>query len=58
MCAAASLGEPFRIDDFQSMRRTMNESLAYNLIATAQRYPDRPALRLDDNVITYASSTT
>ena len=53
ICAAALLGEPFRIDDFQSMRRTMTESLAYNLIATAQSHPDRAALRLDDNVITY-----
>ena len=32
----------------------MNESLAYNLIAAAERYPDRPALRIDDAVITYA----
>ena len=31
----------------------MTESLAYNLIATAQSHPDKPALRLDDNVITY-----
>jgi long-chain acyl-CoA synthetase len=32
----------------------MNESLAYNLIAAAERYPDRPALRIDEVVITYA----
>ena len=32
----------------------MNESLAYNLIAAAERYPDRPALRIEDAVITYA----
>src|SRR5690242_8470513 len=32
----------------------MTESLAYNLIATAERHPDRPALRLDDDVITYS----
>jgi len=31
----------------------MTESLAYNLIATAERHPERPALRLDDTVITY-----
>jgi long-chain acyl-CoA synthetase len=31
----------------------MSESLAYNLIATAERHPERPALRLDDTVITY-----
>ena len=32
----------------------MTESLAYNLIAAAERYPDRPALRIEDAVITYA----
>jgi long-chain acyl-CoA synthetase len=32
----------------------MTESLAYNLIAASTRYPDRPALRLGDAVITYA----
>jgi long-chain acyl-CoA synthetase len=32
----------------------MNESLAYNLIAATRRAPDRPALRLDETVITYA----
>jgi long-chain acyl-CoA synthetase len=32
----------------------MNESLAQNLSTSAQRYPDRPALRIDDVVITYA----
>jgi len=32
----------------------MNESLAHNLIAAAERYPDRPALRLNDAVTTYA----
>jgi long-chain acyl-CoA synthetase len=31
----------------------MTESLAYNLIATAARHPDNPALRHDDDVITY-----
>jgi long-chain acyl-CoA synthetase len=31
-----------------------SENLAYNLIAAADRYPSRPALRLDDVVITYA----
>ncbi|HEY2005549.1 MAG TPA: long-chain fatty acid--CoA ligase [Solirubrobacteraceae bacterium] len=31
----------------------MNESLATNLIAAAQRAPERPALRLDDITITY-----
>src|SRR4029453_16252437 len=29
-------------------------SLAANLEATARRYPDRPAVRLDDEVLTYA----
>jgi long-chain acyl-CoA synthetase len=32
----------------------MNESLADNLIAAARRHPERPALRLDETVITYA----
>jgi long-chain acyl-CoA synthetase len=32
----------------------MSESLAYNLLAAAQRYPQRPALRLDGAVTTYA----
>ena len=32
----------------------MNESLANNLIAAAQRGPERPALRLDGTVVTYA----
>jgi long-chain acyl-CoA synthetase len=32
----------------------MNESLAYNLIAAARRHPERPALRLEGTVITYA----
>jgi long-chain acyl-CoA synthetase len=32
----------------------MNESLAENLIAAARRHPERPALRLDRTVITYA----
>jgi long-chain acyl-CoA synthetase len=32
----------------------MNESLAYNLIAAVKRHPDRPALRLDETVTTYA----
>ena len=36
----------------------MTESLAYNLIATAQRYPERPALRLGDAVITYTELGT
>jgi long-chain acyl-CoA synthetase len=31
----------------------MTESLAHNLIATAERHPERPALRLDDTTITY-----
>ncbi len=31
----------------------MNESLATNLITAAQRQPGAPALRLDENVITY-----
>lgn len=32
----------------------MNESLAYNLIATTRRYPNQPALRLADTAISYA----
>ena len=32
----------------------MTESLAYNLIATAGRHPERPALRLDGILLTYA----
>ncbi len=32
----------------------MNENLAHNLTASAQRYPDSPALRIGDAVITYA----
>jgi long-chain acyl-CoA synthetase len=32
----------------------MNESLAHNLIAAAKRYPDRPALLIDEAVITYS----
>ena len=32
----------------------MNESLAENLIAAARRHPERPALRLDGTVISYA----
>ena len=32
----------------------MNESLAHNLTASAQRYTDSPALRIEDVVITYA----
>jgi long-chain acyl-CoA synthetase len=32
----------------------MTESLAYNLIAAARRAPERPALRLDGSVMTYA----
>ena len=32
----------------------MNENLAHNLTASAQRYPDSAALRIDDVVITYA----
>jgi long-chain acyl-CoA synthetase len=31
----------------------MSESLAYNLLATARRYPERPALRLDKAVTSY-----
>jgi hypothetical protein len=31
----------------------MNENLAYNLAATAQHYPDRPALRFDHSTISY-----
>jgi long-chain acyl-CoA synthetase len=33
---------------------SMNESLANNLTAAAQRYPESPALRLGDEVTTYA----
>jgi long-chain acyl-CoA synthetase len=32
----------------------MSESLAYNLLAAAQRYPERPALRLGSAVTSYA----
>ncbi len=32
----------------------MNENLAQNLTASAQRYPDSPALRIDELVITYS----
>jgi long-chain acyl-CoA synthetase len=32
----------------------MSENLAYNLTSAAQQYPERPALRLDDAVISYA----
>ena len=32
----------------------MNENLAHNLTASAQRYPDDAALRIEDVVITYA----
>ena len=32
----------------------MNESLAHNLTASVQRYPDSPALLIDDAVITYS----
>jgi len=32
----------------------MNENLALNLTTSAQRYPDSPALRIDEVVITYA----
>ena len=32
----------------------MTEGLAENLIAAAERYPERPALRVGDAVITYA----
>ncbi len=32
----------------------MNENLAQNLTTSAQRYPDSPALRIDEVVITYA----
>jgi long-chain acyl-CoA synthetase len=32
----------------------MNENLAYNLAATAQHYPDRPALRFDHSTISYS----
>jgi len=32
----------------------MNENLAHNLTASAQRHPDSPALRIEDAVITYA----
>jgi long-chain acyl-CoA synthetase len=32
----------------------MNENLAHNLTASAERYPDSPALRIDDVVITYS----
>jgi long-chain acyl-CoA synthetase len=32
----------------------MTESLAYNLIATGRRHAERPALRLDGTVLTYA----
>jgi long-chain acyl-CoA synthetase len=32
----------------------MNENLAHNLTASAQRYPDSAALRIEDVVITYA----
>ena len=33
---------------------SMNDSLAYNLIGSAQRYPESVALRMGDAVITYA----
>jgi long-chain acyl-CoA synthetase len=32
----------------------MNENLAYNLTSTAEQHPDRPALRLEQEVLTYA----
>jgi len=32
----------------------MNESLAYNLLESAARHPDRPALLLDDVTLTYS----
>jgi long-chain acyl-CoA synthetase len=32
----------------------MSENLAYNLIATAGAYPDRPAVRLERRIVTYA----
>jgi long-chain acyl-CoA synthetase len=32
----------------------MNENLAHNLTASAQRYPDSPALRIDELAITYS----
>jgi long-chain acyl-CoA synthetase len=32
----------------------MSENLAYNLIATAARHPDRPAIRLEHRTVSYA----
>src|SRR5579864_657930 len=51
MVAETPVGQPVGPTDRGA---SMNESLAYNLVEAAQRYPDRPALRLGDTAITYA----
>jgi long-chain acyl-CoA synthetase len=42
------------IDQHLQQRESTMTNLAANLIATAEKYGDRPAVRLDDHVLTYS----
>jgi long-chain acyl-CoA synthetase len=55
MAAAPADGHPLGVRSAKTEGAQMkNESLAYNLLASARRHPDRPALRLDRTSISYA----
>jgi long-chain acyl-CoA synthetase len=53
MFAGPTPGEPVSLATLDP-GADMNGNLAYNLIATAQRHPDRPALLLGDRQLSYA----
>src|ERR1700733_12664156 len=54
MFSADGLSDAIPRPDFRTEGPSMNENLAHNLTASAQRYPDSPALRIGDAVITYS----
>jgi long-chain acyl-CoA synthetase len=53
MFTTAVLAEPLALHPHRE-GQLMSENLAYNLTGTAEHHPTRPALRLDDAVMTYA----
>ncbi len=54
MFSALGVSDAYPVAPIPEKGPSMNESLAQNLSTSAQRYPDSPALRIDDVVITYA----
>jgi long-chain acyl-CoA synthetase len=54
MFAAGGLSDAVSRPDYRKQGPSMNENLAYNLTASAQRDPDSAALLIDETAITYA----